>query len=474
MSRKRKVAVAVLAFAAAVAGSWFYFQSKVIDVWVYTDYAFRFNHPKWPATVEARFREVNRIYQRSRTGIRWKVLSSAEIDPTSDAPGIDSRRATMTLHMDRKTDIFVILTGVQEGTRTGSVSPFTRAAVIEDFPGKSELLNARMMAHELAILFGAPRDPAGFGKLIGEKPESGDFSDRTAELIRRMRDYPFALGIDGLSKGSWAKKALAALAEDDTAPHDNPTAHAHTVMGTALLNERKSDLAAAQFLLAVKADPQNKIARLDLVEAYTRNAQDGLALAQGREVVKLAPGDAVSHRVLGALLARNHQPDAAVQEMQTAVRLDPGDADNQVLLGLQLTGMIGHFDDAIAAFDEALRIDPKSVRARAGLERTQALKQRVAFEVAKQRGLVQNNPNDPDANYRLAKAEAAAGDLKAAIRDFQKSAVLRPDNGSPHLELAELYLLTGNADTAWAEVRKARALGSEPPPALMSQMPAQK
>jgi len=49
----------------------------------------------------------------------------------------------------------------------------------------------------------------------------------------------------------------------------------------------------------------------------------------------------------------------------------------------------------------------------------------VAFEVAKQRGLVQNNPNDPDANYRLAKAEAAAGDLKAAIRDFQKSAVLR-------------------------------------------------
>jgi Flp pilus assembly protein TadD len=214
--------------------------------------------------------------------------------------------------------------------------------------------------------------------------------------------------------------------------------------------------------------------RLNLAEAYTRNAQYDLALAQAREAVRLAPNDALAHRALGALLGRNHQPEASLQELQTAIRLEPNNPQNQVLLGFEYAGMFGHLDDAVAALQEAARVDPTSSVAQKGLQKAQLLKQRVEDEIVRQRRLVQANPNDPDAHYRLAKAEARAGDLKGAIRDFQKAAELRPDNASPHTELAELYMIQGDTDTAWAEIRKVRALGAEPPQSLIARLPPQK
>jgi Flp pilus assembly protein TadD len=474
--RKKQMAIgaAVLLVAAAAVGGWFYFQPKVVSVWVYTDYAFRFKHADWSALLDSRFNEVNRIYESNHTGVRWKVLDTSQTDPTGTLSSIDSRRATMTLHMDRQTDVYVIVTGIQEGARTGSVSPFTRVVVVVDFPDKSESLNARSLAHELAHLFGAPQDPGWTKTLLEEKPESARFSDATIAVIRRMRGYPFALGIDGLALDSWQKKAVAAVALDDAAMHGNALAHAHAVVGTALLNERKNDAAMEQFRLAVEEDPQNKIAHLNLAEAYSRNGRDDLAIEQCRATVRLAPDDPLAHRALGALLGRARQPEAAVQEMEIAARLEPNNADTRVLLGLQQAGIFGHLDEAIATIEEAVKLAPATPGAREALEQIQALKQVVAEEVTKQRALVQANPNDPDANYRLGKAEARAGDLKAAIRDFQKSADLRPSNGTPHSELAELYLLSGDGARAWAEVRKARQLGTEPPASLIARLPAEK
>jgi tetratricopeptide (TPR) repeat protein len=474
--RKKQMAIAavVLLVAAAAVGGWFYVQPKVVSVWVYTDYAFRFKHADWAALLDSRFNEVNRIYESNHTGVRWKVLDASQTDPTSALSSMDSRRATMTLHMDRPTDVYVIVTGIQEGARTGSVSPFTRVAVVVDFPDKSEALNARSLAHELAHLFGAPQDPGWTKTLMEDKPEGARFSDATIALIRRMRGYPFALGIDGLARDSWEKKALAAVAHDDAVVHGNGLAHAHSVVGTALLSERKNDAAMEQFRLAVQADPQNKIAHLNLAEAYSRNGREDLAIEQCRETVRLAPDDPVAHRALGALLGRTRQPEEAVQEMQIAARLEPNNVDTRVLLGLEQAGMFGHLDEAIATIEEAMKLDPAAPGARDALEKIQALKQAVAEEVARQRALVQANPNDPDANYRLGKAEARAGDLKGAIRDFQKSADLRPASGTPHSEMAELYLLSGDGGRAWAEVRKARQLGTEPPASLIARLPAER
>jgi len=474
MSRKRMVVLAVLASLALIVGLWFATKSREIKVWVYTDYAFRQNHLEWPGLVEARFNEVNRIYLRNGTGVRWKVLDSSQVDPTSNSQGIDRRRADMALHFDRPSDVFVILTGVRQGNRTGSVSPFTRVAVVVDYPNKSESVNSRLLAHELAHLFGAPHDPAWLETLMNGKPESSKFSERTIAIIRRMRNYPFDLGIDALAGSSWEKKALAAAAEDDFAAHGNAMAHAHTVVGTALINERKTAQALVHFRTAVAADPQNKVMHLNLAEAYTRDGQFGKALAEAREAVRLAPDDPISHRALGALLGRNQQPEAALQELQTAVRLQPNNPQNEVLLGIEYASTFGHLDDAVNTLQDAARADPDLRVARTSLEQAETLKERVQEAIERERAVVHDHPDDADAHYRLAMAEARAGDLKSAIADMQKAAELRPERTSTHNGLAELYLAQGDTDAAWAEVRKVRALGSEPPSALMARLPAQK
>ena len=464
----------VLASAGLVVGAWFLFASRVIKVWVYTDYAFRYDHSNWPASIDARFQEVNRIYQRNGTGVRWKVLDSSEIDPTSNAPGIDARRTNMALHQDKQTDIYVILTGVHEANRTGAVGPFTNVAVIVDYPDKSESLNSRLLANELAHLFGVPRNPTWFDSLMADKPESNQFSERSVATIRRLRGYPFAKGIDGLFEGSWENRALAALAKDDSAAHGNAMGYAHTVLATSLIDERKNAQALVHFRAAVEADPQNKLLHLNLAEAYTRDSQYDKALQQAREAVRLAPNDAMSHRALGALLGRNHQPEAALQELQIAIRLEPTNPQNHVLLGMEYASMFGHLDDAVAALQDAARVDPNLPIVKASLEKAQVLKERIQEALERERARVHDHPNDPDAHYRLGKVEARAGELKEAIRDFQKVAELRPDSAVTHTELAELYLAQGDTDTAWAEIRKARALGTEPPQSLIARLPAQK
>jgi tetratricopeptide (TPR) repeat protein len=346
--------------------------------------------------------------------------------------------------------------------------------MVVDYPDKSESLNSRLMAHELARLFGGPDDSAWLPSLMGEKPESNTFSEPTIALIKRMRSYPFALGIDGLAHGSWENRALTAASQDGAAAHENPMAHAHTLLGTALINERKMDRALEHYRAAVDADPKSELMRLNLVVAYMRDSQFDKALVQAREAVRLTPDDALAHRTLGALLGRNHQPEAALQELQTAIRLEPNNPQNQVLLGLEYEGMFGHLDDAVAALQEAARVDPNLPIAKTGLEKAQLLKEGIQEAIVRGRAAVHDHPDDPDAHYRLAKAEARAGDLKAAIQDFQKTAQLRPDDAATHTELAELYLDQGDTDTAWAEIRKARALGTEPPASLIARLPAQK
>jgi tetratricopeptide (TPR) repeat protein len=476
-SRNRQFLVrlgAGLAFAGVLVGCWFYFQSRVIGVWLFTDSSFRFNHADWPALVESRFREVNRIYQRGGTGVRWKLVDASQTDPTNNIPGIDNRRTNMVFHMDDQADVFVVLTGVPQDTRTGSVSAFSRVAVVVDFPQKSESLNARLLAHELAHLFGAPYDPAWTQSLMADKPESNKLPPRTVALIRRLRNYPFVLGIDALSQRSWETKALNALAEYDPAPPSNPVAHAHTVLGTAFLVERKREPAIAEFRAAVQLDPKNVTYRLNLAEAYSRNSQDDRALEQVREVVRLAPNDALSHRALGAMLGRNHRPEEAVRELQVAAGMDPQNADTRVLLGIQLATMFGRLDDSTAALQEAVQLNPEIPLARQGLERVQLIRQRVQEALAAGHRRLERNPNDPDAHELLGKAEERSGDFAAAIRDFQKAAELLPTSGTPHVSLAELYVVKGDFTGAWDEIRKARALGTEPTPELIARLPAMK
>ena len=344
------IAIGVLAAAGLGLGAWFLFASREIKVWVYTDYAFRYNHQNSSPPGGSPLSGSNRIYQRNGTGVRWKVLDSSQIDPTSNVPTIDARRANMALHFDRQTDIFLILTGVKQGERTGSANPFTRVAVVVDFPDKSEAVNSRLLAGELTHLFGATYGPSDAKGLLADQPPEMKFSAPTVAVIHKMRGYPFELGIDGLSDGSWEKKAITALSQDTGTP-GNAVAHAHLVLGTTLLNERHMSPALAHFRTAVEADRKSELNRLDLAEAYTRDTQYDKALTEAREAVRLAPNDALAPPRVGRA-ARPQRPagSCAAGIAHNADKLEPTNPQNKVLIGYEYAVMFGHtVDDAVTA-----------------------------------------------------------------------------------------------------------------------------
>ena len=80
-----------------------------------------------------------------------------------------------------------------------------------------------------------------------------------------------------------------------------------------------------------------------------------------REAARLRPGDADAQLRLGsALLLAADQPEEALEPLREAFRLRPTDPRPHVLLGDALNAL-GRHGEAVAAFEEALRLDPEAL-----------------------------------------------------------------------------------------------------------------
>ncbi|MGA2195903.1 MAG: hypothetical protein ABSH40_11585, partial [Bryobacteraceae bacterium] len=235
--------LAAAAVVAAAGSSFMLLQPRAITVRVYSDYSFRLQHSNWPDLLTSRFRDAALVFQQSGAGVKWKILGSNSTDPTSDMTTLDGRRAVLPELGDKKADVLVSFTGLHEGDRIGSTNPFSRSAMVVDFPDRSESANTIILAANLAHMFAAPVDAAWVQSASAAAPQSVRFPPRVVTLIHQLRRYNFAAGVDGLLQGSWAQRAADAIAQSDTTPNSNPAAHAQQVIGIALLNDRRRDAA---------------------------------------------------------------------------------------------------------------------------------------------------------------------------------------------------------------------------------------
>lgn len=460
--------LAAVAIAAAAVYAFRLLSPRVITVRVYSDYAFRLQHSNWPDLLESRFRDVNVIFQQSGTGVRWQVLGSNDTDPTSNLANLDSRRGALTQQGDNKAEVLVSLTGVHEGDRIGSTNPFSRAAMVVDFPDRPESANTAILAENLAHLFAAPADSAWEQSASAAAPQSVRFSPGVVTLIHQLRRYNFAAGVDGLLQGSWAQRAVDAIAQAGATPNTNPVAHAQQVVGIALLNERRRDAAIVHLREATRLDPKNVTIHVETALAMARNGQDTEALRELAEALRIEPNSALLHQSLGSLLVKMHRPEEALEELNIAARLDPKSAMTQIVMATAYSQQLGRYDASAAALHEALRLDPQSAAAARDLEQVAAAKQAIEDEIAKQRPRVQQAPGDSDAHFRLGLALARSGDFQAGLRELQRSIELRPSYGPAHAESAVVYYQLGDYAAAWREVKQSRALGTEPPTGLVA------
>lgn len=169
---------------------------------------------------------------------------------------------------------------------------------------------------------------------------------------------------------------------------DNPKfAEVYSNLGSLFLGLHRFDDSIANFNEALRLDPENGETRSNLGNALLAAGRLDEALAQYLEAVRLSPDSATVHLNAGlALLKANRASDATMQ-FSSAVRLNPASAEAHYEFGRQLffqgnypraweelsaaanlkpnyataqfysaasAAELGHFDDAIAAGNQAL------------------------------------------------------------------------------------------------------------------------
>ena len=141
--------------------------------------------------------------------------------------------------------------------------------------------------------------------------------------------------------------------------------------GKNYLDKGSSTQAVIAFEKAVKLQPTQADAHLNLANAQLLAGNADAALKQAREVIALDNNSAAAHFVAGCALNRQGQFLEAVKELQTSRDLDPSVAATSFQLGMAQM-QLKQYDDAAAAFQAAIDLEPEHLAAHYNLSQALA------------------------------------------------------------------------------------------------------
>ncbi len=197
-------------------------------------------------------------------------------------------------------------------------------------------------------------------------------------------------------------------------------------LGLAYLDTKRWDEAFTAFQKAIALDPKYAIAHNDLGVACANLQRSDEAVASFRRAVALKPDIRQAHQNLADIYDKKGWSEAALAER--ALELTPGDPLAWLQAGTTFLGL-GWSAEALGAFQEAVRLDPRL----------------------------------PEARFRLARAYDTLDRFAEAAQAYEDLLRLRPDLPAIHRRLAELYT-TRIQDPAKAQghLRQAEGLGIRP------------
>jgi tetratricopeptide (TPR) repeat protein len=114
-------------------------------------------------------------------------------------------------------------------------------------------------------------------------------------------------------------------------------------------------------------NPNDPDAHYNLAEVYGLMGRNREAISEFSAAVRLRPDDPEARFNLGVALSQDRQLEAAAQQFASAAGLRPGYAAAHLMLA-RIHAALGHTQDAVAEYTEALRIAPGMPDARKELE----------------------------------------------------------------------------------------------------------
>ncbi len=242
------------------------------------------------------------------------------------------------------------------------------------------------------------------------------------------------------------------------------SADAHYLLGYVLFRQQNPKSSLAEYTAAARYRPP---AALDLqvigcdyllLEDYA-SAADWLAKSVERD-----PSDAHAFYYLGRAKYNQKQFDEAIRAFTQSLKLDPKNAQTEDNLGLAYQAL-GKTEDALAAYRAAVALEASDTPRTSGpyldLGALLVEDSRPGDALPSLLQAIAIAPQDPLAHRALGKAYLALNRLEEAQAEFEKAVDLAPRNAPLHFLLAEVYRKRGFADRARLESERYAALTGE-------------
>jgi len=163
-----------------------------------------------------------------------------------------------------------------------------------------------------------------------------------------------------------AFRAMARAKDLDPALFDRSIFRAESLRRQGLFAEAERD-----YRTRIEGGQDHPVLRNDLGCVLHEARKLGEAHLEFTEAIRQDPNYANAYANRGVVSVEMNDPDAAAGDFRRAVELEPRNSGFRAKLGLALL-MLGRYGDAVAAYDEALRLEPGNRKAKE--ERDEALK----------------------------------------------------------------------------------------------------
>jgi tetratricopeptide (TPR) repeat protein len=183
------------------------------------------------------------------------------------------------------------------------------------------------------------------------------------------------------------------------------------------------------------------------------------------DTVAKCPENVRAHNNLGLALERiPGRSDEAIAQYEEALRLDPKYEEAHNNLGIALEKMPGRLDEAIAQYEEALRLMPDVPEAHYNLGSALArIPGRLDEAIAQYEEALRLKPDYPKAHNNLGSALARTpGRLDEAIAQYEEALRLEPDYAEAHYNLGNaLAKMPRRLEEAIAQYEEALGLAPD-------------
>jgi tetratricopeptide (TPR) repeat protein len=225
-----------------------------------------------------------------------------------------------------------------------------------------------------------------------------------------------------------------------TLQHSSQVAGPHNYFGSALLQSGRVPEAIEQFKQALKIEPDNIPAHVDLGDALLQAGRMSEAIEQYKQALKIIPDLPAAHNNLGrALLETDHVPEA-IEQFKQALKVDPYFAAAHNNLGVSLR-RAHHVPEAIEQFKQALKLYPDFAGAHNNLGIALSQMGHVPEAIKEFEQALKLKPDFAAAHNNLGRALLESDHVPEAIEQFKQALKIEPDFAAARNNLAAAQVL---------------------------------